>query len=65
MKRFLSVSNKKSRKIMEKIRCFFRKQKMFLNGKKGSNATPLLPDEIVEDHPDALKLRTRGELLAW
>jgi hypothetical protein len=31
----------------------------------GKRLTPLLPDEIVEDHPDALKLRTSGELLAW
>jgi hypothetical protein len=59
IKRFLSGSDEK---IHGKIRNSFRKQKFFANVER---LTPLLPDEIVENHPDALKLRTRGELLAW
>jgi len=27
--------------------------------------TPLFPDEVVEDHPDALKLCASGEFLAY
>jgi hypothetical protein len=47
---------------MEKS-AIFVESKNFLQTSK--RFTPLLPDEIVEDHPDALKLSTRGELLAW
>jgi hypothetical protein len=47
---------------MEKS-AIFVESKNFLQTSK--RFTPLLPDEVVENHPDALKLRTRGELLAW